>query len=73
MGSKKLDFSREEISNLSLSDIFKFNKYPPKKFRKYLQKKMSEIVTSKVSKNVDCDSPSPLISVFFTKKNMEYL
>ena len=40
MGSKKLDFSREEISNLSLSDIFKFNKYPPKKFRKYLQKKI---------------------------------
>ena len=40
MGSKKLDFSREEISNLSLSDIFKFNKYPKKKFRKYLQKKI---------------------------------
>ena len=40
MGGKKLDFSREEISNLSLSDILKFNKYSKKKFREYLQKKI---------------------------------
>ena len=40
MGGKKLDFSREEISNLSLGDIFKFSKYTKKEFRKYLQKKI---------------------------------